>query len=379
MDFLTIRLRPTQLALSPTQLGAAQRFIQERIEAQLSTEPVDEPETEALLRDAYVIGRRPPPRHIHWVDGPLQLTAALALQDMKDNVWWGIQNQVKHRVDREMKLRVDERLRHSVWGIMHLVHRSVRDSVGNRVRQAMQESLDERVAASLRASVRDHTPRSKRKRLRADVRANMSQSVWSSVRAYEDAGELAFYRFFDEYLEPNDLAYLAHFNERISGYWLGKREAILVRRPRLLARDAQGRLHSARGKCMEYHDGWGFYAWHGVRVSEQVILAPETLTREDFLNAPNLEVRRVFQERMGERFISELGGRAIDTGPRGTLYEVRLPDDDPERVAHYVEVQDASTERRYFLRVPPTIQTAAEAVAWTFQIPAAYYRPAQET
>ena len=82
---------------------------------------------------------------------------------------------------------------------------------------------------------------------------------------------------------------------------------------------------------------------------------------------------------MGERFVSELGGVVLDIGPRGTLYEVRLPADDPERVARYVQVQDASTERRYLLRVPPTIQTAAEAVAWSFGLSAEEYRPVQET
>jgi hypothetical protein len=82
---------------------------------------------------------------------------------------------------------------------------------------------------------------------------------------------------------------------------------------------------------------------------------------------------------MGERFVAELGGVVLEAGPRGTLYEVRLPEDDPERVARYVQVQDASTARRYFLRVPPSIQTPAEAVAWTFQVAAADYRPAQET
>jgi hypothetical protein len=71
----------------------------------------------------------------------------------------------------------------------------------------------------------------------------------------------------------------------------------------------------------------------------------------------------------------------IDSGPRGKLYEVHLPedDDDPERVARYVQVQDASTPRQYFLRVPPTIQTAAEAVAWSFDLSVEDYGPAHET
>ncbi len=93
----------------------------------------------------------------------------------------------------------------------------------------------------------------------------------------------------------------------------------------------------------------------------------------------NLEVRRVIQERMGPRFVSALGGELLDEGLRGRLYEVALPADDPERVARYVQVQDASTPRAYFLQVPPTIQTAAEAVAWSFQVTVEEYHPAHET
>ena len=92
----------------------------------------------------------------------------------------------------------------------------------------------------------------------------------------------------------------------------------------------------------------------------------------------NLEARRVIQERMGSRFVWELEGKYIDGGPHGVLYEVELPGD-PERVARYVQVQDASTARQYFLRVPPTIQTVAEAVAWSFQVGVKDYHPSQET
>ena len=71
--------------------------------------------------------------------------------------------------------------------------------------------------------------------------------------------------------------------------------------------------------------GWGIYAWHGVRVPKQVILAPEQLSREDFLNEPNVEVRRVIQERMGERFVSELGGVMLDRSPGGPSTRFACP------------------------------------------------------
>jgi hypothetical protein len=216
-------------------------------------------------------------------------------------------------------------------------------------------------------------------RTRESTRDSLRAIVQASVQAYHHASWLAHFHFLATYLAPNDLHPLAHFNELVSGYWLGTEGALLIRRPCVLSRDAEGHLHSTAGTCIEYPDGWGFYAWHGLRVPEKLILAPESLTRDDFLSERNVEVRRVVQERMGQRFVNELGGQVIDAGERGTLYEVRLPEDDPEGVARYVQVQDASTERQYFLRVPPTMQTAAQAVTWTFGLSAEDYHPADET
>jgi hypothetical protein len=209
--------------------------------------------------------------------------------------------------------------------------------------------------------------------------ADPEERVWSSVGAYYEASWLSGFSFLNGALAPNALQALAHFNQMVSGYWLGTEIALLVRRPNVLSLDARGRLHSPTGRAISYHDGWGCYAWHGVRVPEQVILAPERLSRDDFLNERNGEVRRVIQERMGSRFVPEMGGVVLDRGPQGTLYEVRLPADDPESTARYVLMQDASSGRQYFLRVPPRVQTAAEGVAWSYQLAAEEYGPAHET
>jgi hypothetical protein len=73
-----------------------------------------------------------------------------------------------------------------------------------------------------------------------------------------------------------------------------------------------------------------------------------------------------------------VGGTCIDRGTHGDLIEVEL-EDDPEDVARYVHVKDASTQRRYYLRVPPAITSADAAVAWTFGLDEDAYRPLQET
>jgi hypothetical protein len=340
----------------------ARRFATERIATQLSTEPVDESETEALLRHAYEVAGLPPPERIQWVDGPLQLIGTLALQPRLDGRWWSV---------RPSLGRARKHLRASIKSRLNSLNKDAWRTVERAVQRSVQESVESLVGWSVFNGVWASVP----DRRQVSARAAM----YASMQAYEDASWLAVFRFFDEYLAPNELHALAHFNERVSGYWLGQQEVLLVRRPRLLTRDAEGRLHNETGRYIGYHDGWSCgYAWHGVQVPEQVILSPERLSREDFLYERNLEVRRVIQERMGQRFVPELGGRALDIGPRGTLYEVALPTD-PERVACYVQVQDASTARQYFLRVPPTIQTAAEAVAWSFQLAVEAYDPAHET
>jgi hypothetical protein len=94
----------------------------------------------------------------------------------------------------------------------------------------------------------------------------------------------------------------------VSGYRLGRHEAWLVRKPVWLARDELGSLHAEDGMGLRYRDGWGVYAWHGQRVSEQFILRPETLTLSDWLRERNEDDRRVIQERIGHRRFSELVG-----------------------------------------------------------------------
>jgi hypothetical protein len=295
-----LRIQPGQQALSPAQRAEARRFAQERIAAQFSTEPVDEPETERLVQQAYAVAGLPPPQRMVWLDGPLQLVAVLKPESLRDSV--------EFPVVRDMEYYV------GFMGVGASVPASVFYSVADSVRASMA-ILRDNLMASVADSVRASMEASEWSSLMASVGAS---SMTASVQAYQEAPELALYRFLDEYLAPNALHALAHFNERVSGYWLGREVAFLVCRPTLLAHDPQGRLHSPSGKCLAYPDGRGFSAWHGVLVPEQVIFAPETLTREDFLSAPNVEVRRVIQERMGDRFVPELGGVVLDEGPRGT-------------------------------------------------------------
>jgi hypothetical protein len=402
------RIRPLTEGSSAELTAEADRFAHERISAQFSTEPVNEPAAEDLLRRAYAAGGLEPPGHIHWLDGPLELVAVLAAGCKWVYVDDEYRERVPHCVWDDTRLDADEialmgngppydvtasidyrlgrlalqaeagvrarmvtpsgkpaydGIKGGVWSrVVTPVWRAVRENVGERLWRAVADAA----RCPLSPWVRD------------SFWGTVDYSTWHSIRAYDEAPTLAQVRFYDEYFKPNQAGALARLNELVSGYWLGRSLALLVRRPRLLALDSAGRLHGETAPSVEYLDGWGFWAWHGVEVPEKVIVAPEELTRDDFLYAPNVEARRIIQERMGERFVPEIGGAFVDSSAGGVLYAVDLPGD-PDRVAHYLQVQDPSTGREYYLRVPPDIATAEAALAWTFGMRVDEYRPARES
>jgi hypothetical protein len=152
--------------------------------------------------------------------------------------------------------------------------------------------------------------------------------------------------------------------------------------PRVLTVDANRRPHHDSGPFCAWADGSRLYAWHGTRVPGWIIEHPERITVEHIQQEANAEIRRVLLERFGaDRYVRESGAQVVDADEIGTLYRVEFADDEPlvmVSVLNSTPEMDGS-RKTYLLRVPPTITTAREAVAWTFDVPAAQYLPAVET
>ena len=134
---------------------------------------------------------------------------------------------------------------------------------------------------------------------------------------------LAFFQFLDAYLAPNDLRAWPISTNRCRATGWARRAPSVVRRPRrtLLAMTGtparrQRQVHGVSGRLGVLRLAWGA----GTGKDHP---GPEQLTREDFRHEKNTEVRRVIQERMGQRFVPELGGVVHGQQPRGILYEVR--------------------------------------------------------
>lgn len=107
------------------------------------------------------------------------------------------------------------------------------------------------------------------------------------------------------------------------------------------------------------------------------VLKDKDVSFAEVIALPNAEIRRAVIEFIGlDSLMEKTNVTPVDTSTFGDLIRVSVLNDEDIVV---VKVQDSSTDRKYFLRVPPTVKTAKEAVAWTFNLTENDYNPSKET
>lgn len=158
--------------------------------------------------------------------------------------------------------------------------------------------------------------------------------------------------------------------------------AVVCEPPMYIKRDGEGRLHCEDGASLEWKDGYRLFFWHGVEVSEKLILRPDEVSRSDILQEENAERRRAMMERLGPRFAELLDlervGMEYLNGSEVMLMRTREPDNIVGDHLYFVRVICPSTERVYLLPVPPSTDVLG-SLAWTFGMSREEYRPVCET
>jgi len=226
-----------------------------------------------------------------------------------------------------------------------------------------------------------------------DVRDASAALAAVAALAALDARETALSAEVDAFTRLRPL-----FEAFVRGCWLlywADDTLYWVAKPTLHREPGTQRLHHDTHAALE-SDVVNLYFWHGVMVPPFVILRPDQITIARIDHEINAEVRRAMIERYrhGEEihgaaaFIRDAGGERLDHDERyGTLWRRLIrgsrsaPPDEPIVM---IEVVNRTREpdgrfRHYWLRVPPTMRTAREAVAWTFNVPAERYAPEKET
>jgi hypothetical protein len=421
-------------SLTDEQEARIGEFVERWTRIGLCTDPADRPRAEAAIRDMYRQGGLEPPTTIVWCGSPLSqfLTGAIILDSrlmesigrdcqesvleiVQDSVGYSVLDDVYACVGDSVGVTVRDGIRDSVWysayysfldsiadnvrtsvwgSVENSVENSVLDSVATSVWCTVWDTVWDRIYDSVATSVRNSVQNSVQNSVRDSVRDRIRDSVWDSIHGAHDAHEFALYRCF------HDVVGLVDETSKLSGLWelaqsagwaLPYRSICWVsERHHILSRDERGRLHCDIGPAVEYPDGWAIYASHGVRVPRYVIEHPKQIDIARIETETNAEVRRVMIERYrqgeeingGAAYIRDCGATLLDHDERyGTLWRRDLPNDEPIVM---IEVVNSTPEpdgrfKRYWLRVPPGMTTAREAVAWTFDMPTEEYAPVKET
>jgi hypothetical protein len=159
-------------------------------------------------------------------------------------------------------------------------------------------------------------------------------------------------------------------------YWVTEKEIIAVPRPSLEIHE--NRLHSVTGPAVSWPSGLTYWFWKGVNVPGYVIEKPEKITVSDIDSEPNAEIRRVKIEQYGQsKYLIDSKAKVLHRDEFGVLYSKEIPGDEPlvmVKVINSTPEPDGSF-KDYFLRVPPDIRRARQAVAWTFDKTAKDYHP----
>jgi len=200
---------------------------------------------------------------------------------------------------------------------------------------------------------------------------------------------IAYHDFCDRHLnvvyEPGRLSRIRLWAEIYkSCYWWAPYETtcFVSDRPTEIHVDGRERLHNLRGPAMAFSDGWSLYSIHGSFVSQRLVNHPDEIRLEDLPLDENLEVLHATIELLGhERFLAAAKAKLLQQDEFGRLYRIPFFDYEPLLL---LEVVNASADadgsmRHHLLRVPPEMETAHEAVAWTFGQRAKDYAPVVQT
>lgn len=201
-------------------------------------------------------------------------------------------------------------------------------------------------------------------------------SIWKSSETVFDTTifPLRIAGLINDFLTMKDSGFI---------YIFGSRVVLVSSNPNRIDWNERTELHNWEQPAIEFSDGSGWNFWRGLYIHPAWLDHYKTITTVKAIEEErNVEIRRVLIERYGaSKYLRDSGAQIIDSDHFGTLYRKEQRDDEPLCM---IKVRNSTPEpdgtyKDYYLRVPPHVQTAREAVAWTFGLWHGHYEPNSET
>ena len=296
------------------------------------------------------------------------------------SVWASVGDSVWSSVETSVWASVWDSVETSVWAS---VEASIRASVWDSVRVSVWSSVWASVGDSVGASVWDSVWDS----VGASVEASVGDSVWDSVNIFHsyssyiglsNYGRISFYDFFEKINILDNFNFKQYKKILKSGVFNAYEFdncVFAIQPPIYVERNSQGRLHSTSTAAVKFRDESSYYFINGRPIPEWVVENKDSITKDQFLNEKNLDIKGAIYEVLGSKGIMNLLGAEIieDTKTichvNGDVETVELlktkytfPElgDDPMA---WVKMTCPSTGTNYLVGVDPQYNDAIEAIA----------------
>jgi hypothetical protein len=354
---------------TPYQLAQAGMYADQWRARGLSTDPADRDLAEiSVLRLRGMMGLRARPTFV-WCDSPIAAFGKLIAA-------------VKDRSSGKM-MPLNDAASLEAGARQGLVssHQGIQDILG-RLQFFSQMAETFFHWTRLRSKVQDMTSEVSEKLARAAARGQLAANIVAVATYTRDV-------LNDTGTWSNDVID-AHRDLALSAcmWWNHEDKVFMSERPSHFALDERNRFHSTEGPAIAFRDGFKIFHLHGVEVPAKFVEDTANLTPDNIDEQWNVEVRRVLMELYGfERYLRRSGAQIIHEGRDGRRLWWRMPSEKRTRSNEpvvMVEVKNSTPEpdgsfKTYWLRVPPHIRNADEAVAWTFRVDTIDYLPRKET
>ncbi len=360
-----------------------------------ATGPVNRDEAEKALREIYQFyGKEVPP--IVWYQSPFEaIQVNFLLAQVYEDISEFFSNSPVKRLTSKLRNTVYEEIeKQEDWGL--LITRMVHRIKGNLRRQVWVPVQNEAIHHQVGDFVDDCILDELNSKL--DLLLNLKALewdqqkywfLWNNIRCRsfdtKESLSLMTYGLFSQlcdFSRSSILEWALALAQNTSLFFPFKKIAILVEKPIHILMDEQERLHDESRPAILWSNLRGIYQWHGTRVPQEVIERSHNITSYQIDRETDPSVRRVMLERFGlERYLIESNPKMVHQDEYGVLFTKELTNDEPLTM---VKVFNATPEKdgtykSFYIRVPDTMRTAKQAVAWTFQLREEDFYPLIET
>jgi hypothetical protein len=267
------------------------------------------------------------------------------------------------------------------------------DQLGEQLGEQLRGQLGEQLREQLRGQLGDQLGEQLGGQLREQIKKSKLNYISTWFWGQQDNYWIAFYRFCErigaKYTQENgdllnDWYVLA---ENVMWWYPFENHCVISRKAKKINWDYTNNcLHSYKEPAIEFNDGWKLYYINGLEVDEEMVVNPKKITVDEIKKESNIEMRRIKIQaydncRYVGAYLNDSGAKLIHENELGRLYKKENDADEPivmVKVLNSTPRNDGS-RHEYFLRVPPTIKSVTEAVAWTFEMKAKDYKPMIET